>query len=142
MKDHWTRRRDDAAIDKGGPTRQLFSQFWENMAEIKVEFKKDSLKLFTKDERIGFCPTMDQNLEAFIEKHSKLAHTSTPKEVKKRQHEILALNQEIDLYYRAVGIFFFRAIVGRYPIAPKAMPPFLRNGKSHLIFFLFFRDVC
>jgi hypothetical protein len=45
MKDHWTRRRDDAAIDKGGPTRQLFSQFWENMAEIKVEFKKDSQKM-------------------------------------------------------------------------------------------------
>ncbi len=112
------------------------------MAEIEVKFKDDSLKLFTNDESIGFRPTSDRNLEEFIEKHTSLAHTATEKEIKKRQQELLELNQEIDLYYRAVGIFFFRAIVGRYPIAPKAMPRFLRNGKCPFMCFLFLFVVC
>jgi hypothetical protein len=132
-KDHWRRRKEDAAIDEGGPTRQVFSQFWENMAKIKVTFKNDSINLFTEDERIGFRPTTDRNIEAFIQKHAALPETATPKMRQERKQEIRNLNQEIDRYYRAVGIFFFRAIVGRYPIAAKAMPCFLRNGKHQFI---------
>jgi len=98
-----------------------------------LKFNNASLQLFTPT-RSGFCPMMDKNLEEFVEQYVKLCsfEKATKEEQKVRLQHAERFNRQVDLYYRAVGIFFFRAIVGRYSIPPKAMPRFLRNGKFQM----------
>jgi hypothetical protein len=95
--------------------------------KIVLKFNGASLQLFTST-RGGFCPMMDKNLEEFVDKCMKLYlfENATKDDQKGRLQHAERLNRQIDLYYQAVRIFFFRAIVGRYSIPPKAMPRFFR----------------
>ena len=135
-KDSAKVKKEDSAIDHGGPTRQFFAQFWKQMLDIRVTYKsvkhpsvKPNNKVETEHEinlfvssSSGVCPMNDEHLQ---EKSSKAVEGERDEE-----QSLSQLLSTIDDYYCAVGLVMFRAIVGEHPIAPYAMPRFWRNGKN------------
>ena len=126
---------NDWVINVEGQTTlngQMFNQFWENMGNIKITFMRQSINLF-RSGKFGFLPKTDDDLDAYCEMIIRNARIRgvivTREELTGLNQDLQRVRQKIELYYRAVGVFFFRAIVGGYPIAAKAMPRFLRNGK-------------
>jgi hypothetical protein len=120
FKDTKKVKEEEMAIDKGGPTRQFFSQFWEQIGLIEVEHHEHKIRLFDC-KRDSFFPRSNENLNEDIENATK----------GESMESIASLNDQIDQYYRAVGVVLFRAIIGQHPIATKVMPRFLRNGEFH-----------
>jgi hypothetical protein len=116
---------EDITIDRGGPTKQFLSQFWDQIDVLAVQHDnlttgcKHSIKLFSA--RSGGCsPTSDLDLDDAVAK--AVAGEDNLDEVTKD------LNDKIDSYYRVVGILIFRSIVGGYVISHKAMTRLWRNG--------------
>jgi len=121
--ENWDIKKKEVLFNEGVPTRQFFSQFWDKMNMIEVKYNEKSVKLFTTTNS-GVCPNMDRMLEDFV------VFSAKQQEGKRREKTAVELYDQINYYYRAVGIVFFRAIVGQCAIAPSAMPRFLRNGKK------------
>jgi hypothetical protein len=116
---------ENIAIDRGGPTKQFLSQFWDQIDVLAVPHEnlttgcKHSIKLFSA--RSGGCsPTSDLDLDDAVAK--AVAGEDNLDEVTKD------LNEKIDSYYRVVGVLIFRSIVGGYVISHKAMTRLWRNG--------------
>lgn len=87
---------------------------------MTVRFGNHKINLFSCTEG-GICPVSDKVLDDEVKQATKDESYQT----------IKSLNNQINQYYRVVGIVFFRAIVGQHAIAPKAMPRFWRNGKCY-----------
>lgn len=121
--ENWDIKKKEVLFNEGVPKRQFFSQFWDKMNMIEVKYNKKSVKLFTTMNS-GVCPNTDRMLEDFV------VFSARQQEGKRREKTAVELYDQINYYYRAVGIVFFRAIVGQCTIAPSAMPRFLRNGKK------------
>jgi len=135
-KDTKKRRSENAAVDKGGPTRAFFSEFWQQMSDISAMYDDHKIRLF-QSSKAGPVPVSDEKLEIMVRK----AALRYDGDRAKREMEA-KIFEKVDGYYRAVGLIMFRSIMSRNPIASHALPRFFLNGKNLYVHVIIYSFAC
>jgi hypothetical protein len=102
-------KKEEQAIDKGGPETQFFSQVWQMMPQLKVSTSdgSKSIALFESND-CGYSPMTN----------AKFASLKYPE-----------LQTQAKRYYRALGRLFVNCLSMGRTIPDEVLPAIFRNGK-------------
>jgi hypothetical protein len=104
-------RKDMAAIDQGGPSREFIHQLWKQMGRLKVSYKTNGISVALFEERgAGLVPQKNEMVEIAIEGMVKEAKIDKLSQDEKDRIPEWILNK-MKVMYRAIGRIMARCML-------------------------------
>ncbi len=124
------------AVDKGGPHRQILSEFWAQLKNLSIPcFEKDSDGQICGE--IIHVPMFESTTGGIVPLQDDVLRRSFPKKFRGKDGEDL-LDKVAKKYYFAVGRFMLHSIATDVTIMNNVITPFFQNCEDiESILFIF-----